>query len=962
MHQRGLIFALLLCGLVGSIHADLMMDLYVKLMDDSMFPTDAKPAPRSRRFWNLDESPSFHFEGPLDGPLRMRSKRSAVESPFFRVANPVKQHLDGVNRRIVDIYKKPDWMVEMDRQFYNEKPQPVQVIAQLLGERAESEMESRILLDTEKERNKEDDATKNLSLGERRKRFRMARKKYDVYQESEKKHFRKSRPRRDVEYSIKREKKIAALEARHGQKETVEDAHGSSSDGHNETYARELKKGLRAMPNMRPKRQAETNSSSSSSSSDGGAEHEQKHHHHHNNHQQHRRVFTRRERLDDNGDVILEWDPIEPENVTFRLTARTLGYVGLGFNDKSNMLGADIVIAWVDDQTHQAMILDSHGSLDDNRAPETDASQDVYLLHGWQNDTHTSVTFTRPWHLCDPDNKILTADTIRVLWALHPTDPELNQPAFHGDRRGSRALRLKASAPHGPPTESIPDLIKWDVKLNQFTVSNHSDTVYWCKIFKAPKLHRKHHMIGFTPLVQKSNEKYVHHVLLYECSSQNSILAEHARIAGAHCYSPTMPKEWDTCLQPVLTWIRGSQGEWLPRHVGLPIAEHLENSYYMLEVHYSNRDGRRVVDSSGVRLYLTPDLRPMEAGILVAGVAVSPMHMVPPQQREYATAGYCTPQCTEKMFDEAGINVVSVVLHSHHAGKRMSLRHVRRGRELEPIVQDRSFDFEYQQTYTLAREAKILPGDELVAECVYDTRGRARPTFGGYAATQEMCLAFVMHYPRTPLAACYSMTPVKEFFNALNVQSFRGVTMEQVERLFVATTADTVALPKSPNHHSPSAFPGELENDAAAGREADSGDDDLLVKQTKSAILSKGDYVDYDDIFSRLVIEKPDEFKDHTLSDHMQALAWNDTSLSKSIERSLYHGRHVTFCRTRNDKYPLAASIQMFPNFTVLPPVNETICAERLSARGLATNSLATSYATIFAAFFVLCLDSLRHF
>lgn len=140
------------------------------------------------------------------------------------------------------------------------------------------------------------------------------------------------------------------------------------------------------------------------------------------------------------------------------------------------------------------------------------------------------------------------------------------------------------------------------------------------------------------------------------------------------------------------------------------------------------------------------------------------------------------------MFDRNGINVVSVVLHSHLAGRRMSLKHIRRGKELPPIVQDNQFDFDYQQSHTLGREVQVLPGDELVAECVYDTRGRPKATFGGYAASQEMCLAFVVHYPRTPLAACYSMTPVKEFFDALNVQGFKGVTMEQVEKLFLSTT------------------------------------------------------------------------------------------------------------------------------------------------------------------------------
>lgn len=90
----------------------------------------------------------------------------------------------------------------------------------------------------------------------------------------------------------------------------------------------------------------------------------------------------------------------------------------------------------------------------------------------------------------------------------------------------------------------------------------------------------------------------------------------------------------------------------MPEHVGIPIAEHREDSYYMLEVHYNNPSLRTVIDSSGVRLHLTQKLRPHEAGILVAGVAVNPIHLVPPRQREYATAGYCTPHCTNMVIVE----------------------------------------------------------------------------------------------------------------------------------------------------------------------------------------------------------------------------------------------------------------------------------------------------------------------
>ncbi|XP_012253301.2 MOXD1 homolog 1 [Athalia rosae] len=627
--------------------------------------------------------------------------------------------------------------------------------------------------------------------------------------------------------------------------------------------------------------------------------------------------FSHREVLDNDGDVILEWDPSDEEIVTFRVTAKTLGYVGIGFNDKSHMKGADLLLAWIDNHNGNVNLLDSHGVEERNAAPVTDLSQDVEVLEGVQNDTHTTVMFSRRWRTCDPQDHQLTGDTVHVLWALHETDPELNTAAGHGERRGGRALRLKGPTPHPPPVKMTPDVNHWDVKLNRFTVSNSQDTVYWCKIFKAP-FHDKHHMIGYTPLIEKANEALVHHIMLYECASMLPILGAHARIAGAHCYSPTMPREWDSCLQPVVAWARGSKGEWLPNHVGIPIAEHREGSYYMLEVHYNNPELKEVVDSSGITLYLTPKLRPQEAGILVAGVAVSPLHMVPPRQKEYATAGYCTPHCTKKMFPDDGINIVSVVLHSHLAGKRLGLKHIRQGKELPRIVQDNHYDFNYQQTYTLENEVKVLPGDEVVMECVYGTLDRAHPTLGGYAATQEMCLAFMVHYPRTPLAACYSMTPVKDLFKTLGVDSFKNVTVEHLEKLFLTTGIETIALPTTTQQQPiyPVARPGgEM--------------DQKLIKEAENALRAMRDYTEEheeDNVFARLIIETPKEFGGRTLAEHMLALPWTEELLARSIERSLYHGRHMTFCRKRDDKLAVPADIQMFPNFTALPEVNDTSC------------------------------------
>lgn len=67
-------------------------------------------------------------------------------------------------------------------------------------------------------------------------------------------------------------------------------------------------------------------------------------------------VWAHSEKLDENGDVLLRWANSD-SSITFRLEARTRGYVGLGFNSARNMRGADLLVAWVDDRNGNAQVL-----------------------------------------------------------------------------------------------------------------------------------------------------------------------------------------------------------------------------------------------------------------------------------------------------------------------------------------------------------------------------------------------------------------------------------------------------------------------------------------------------------------------------------------------------------------------------------------------------------------------------
>lgn len=68
-----------------------------------------------------------------------------------------------------------------------------------------------------------------------------------------------------------------------------------------------------------------------------------------------------------------------------------------------------------------------------------------------------------------------------------------------------------------------------------------------------------------------------------------------------------------------------------------------------------------------------------------------------------------------------GIKIISVLLHAHLTGRRITLRHIRDGKELPPIAQDNHIDFNYQHYRMLHEEVTVLPGDELITECVFDT-------------------------------------------------------------------------------------------------------------------------------------------------------------------------------------------------------------------------------------------------
>lgn len=619
-------------------------------------------------------------------------------------------------------------------------------------------------------------------------------------------------------------------------------------------------------------------------------------------------VWTHSVALDSEGFIVLRWQPRHQE-ILFRIEAKTLGYIGLGFSPNGGMEGADIVIGWVDDKDHKAMLLDCHGvPKSQGSAPVRDIIDNYTLMKGEQNGTHTILEFRRVLDTCDVNDYVLSGDTVRIIWALHKNDPRSETDmVYHEDRRGVQSVHLLGPPPL--PKQSSDFTRHWDVELKNFKIPNNMDTVYWCKVFKAPTLNVKHHITGFEPIIGKNHSNMVHHMIMHECelpgNYNSAIWEKYANEDGQLCYN-NMPLAWEQCLTPLVAWAIGSKGENFPNHVGLPLASK-KNSYFMLEVHFDNPQMKSISDTSGLRLFYSNKLRENEGGILITGVAPSTLHFIPPFQREYKTAGYCSLGCTKEMFPKEGVNVVSVMLHSHLAGRKLKLRHIRGGRELPPLAEDEHYDFNYQQSRALSQDTTILPGDGLITECTYSTEGRNRPTLGGYSTREEMCLAFVLHYPRTELAGCYSIPPVRYFFENLGVKEFYGKNMSQVEAALLEGKMETEYSPATITQKPFESRPGDEMSPEANLRAI------MALKNAKEYSI-EGETSDQS-VFEKLIIKEPSEFRNKTFMSHLQNIPYNETILTKKMEEYFYNGLHMTFCRKRDDSLAIKETIENLPRF-----------------------------------------------
>ncbi|KAK7475437.1 hypothetical protein BaRGS_00033318, partial [Batillaria attramentaria] len=136
-----------------------------------------------------------------------------------------------------------------------------------------------------------------------------------------------------------------------------------------------------------------------------------------------------------------------------------------------------------------------------------------------------------------------------------------------------------------------------------------SVTTYTCMLFRVPS-DQSYHLVAAQPLL--NNTRVVHHMLLFGCRNAED-MAE-----STEPYQCGMVPH-GRCMEVIITWTIGIQGDCIHKEAGFRLGK-LGYTMVALQVHWNNPDrASDFMDSSGLVIHVTPNLRQHDAGILIFG-------------------------------------------------------------------------------------------------------------------------------------------------------------------------------------------------------------------------------------------------------------------------------------------------------------------------------------------------------
>lgn len=455
-------------------------------------------------------------------------------------------------------------------------------------------------------------------------------------------------------------------------------------------------------------------------------------------------------------DYEMRWS-FDEQNITVELRVNNPnGWIAWGLSPNGNMYPSDVVLAYFNEKG-EGVLEDRHTVA---KSPSImDKNQDYHKLSMTRADGMTIVKFTRKLILCDDDDRSITMGTQRVIWAYNDKTMDIN--TMH-TRMGTHSVLLVDYADRKGSEDAIPQNKTISLRMTAQTLPRNR-TMYMCKTFAVKdfvNLTSKHHLVRVSPFVQPGHEGFVHHILIYEC--RMNVSEEHLNKQHS-CFARNMPDHVRGCRSSTImhAWAIGGTTFNYPTIAGLSFGAEDDPDYFLVETHYDNPNKHEITDSSGLDLYLTPNLRELDAGVLTVGTLVGEsIQIIPPKMPDYVYSGFCSADCLQHSeLNNTKPKVFAGFLHAHLAGRKIITRLVNKnGTEVKRILQDLTYDFNFQEVKVLPQLIEIPPEHSIHVECHYDTTENDKPILGGEASNEEMCLAFLWHYPIIKPGWCASMS------------------------------------------------------------------------------------------------------------------------------------------------------------------------------------------------------------
>eukprot|EP00752_Nemacystus_decipiens_P002626 g2458.t1 len=507
--------------------------------------------------------------------------------------------------------------------------------------------------------------------------------------------------------------------------------------------------------------------------------------------------YTRNVSLSESVDIFWTVDTAtETIQVAVHAKAAT-GWAGIGISEMGGMEGADIVFY----ETATGELTDAH-SLVAGTPVVDECTQDWNLVSAESDSGSLVFEAERALVTGDAQDRAFADDTqegtppTRLMAAWGDSE----SMSYHATNF-AKGVVIVFGGPENADAEPLADVVSdpdasfFDVTTKEFPIPTERNWYEETCLTASdlPDLD-EYHAIGFQGLIQDDTSEYVHHLVLKgftgtpDCgqsceewvrsnfpSDSDSSYDDYGGSSPSSpysSYSPSYTESYsylesnnitlpDYCyfdFADVFAWAPGASDMELPDDVGF-LFGNASGGFTSVNVqtHYNNPNGDEgLVDSSGVRVYYTEELRQSDMGVMQLGDPFIFLEGFPLPDGKLSVSFDCPSSCTEEHFEAEEVTVFSHFLHMHENGQRLETRQYRNDSSGNEVLVH-SAEVEYYSflqagghVLNTNDSVTIQKGDRFETECFYDTAlssvGSENVTFG-LGSENEMCIDFVFYYP-----------------------------------------------------------------------------------------------------------------------------------------------------------------------------------------------------------------------